>query len=702
MSIPPRPVRGFLVLALSGTAVLPVPRAAAQETLALPTLTIEGEGGFFGTSLAQSAESVMKTDVPILETPRSVSVVTQQQMQDRGVRSITQALQYTPGVMAGFGGNDARGDWLYVRGFQPTQFLDGLQSLFGYYNNVKPEPFLLDSVAVLKGPSGMLYGNGAVGGVVNAVSKLPDPLAPNIVELEFGTNDLFQANLDLGGDLGDRLAYRIVALGRSADGPVDYSNDDARALMPSLTWSPTEATSVTLLGLYQKNDTSPMIQFLSPYGTLFSAEEFANGDFLPPDVFVGEPSFDYYDGEQRSVSLFADHRFNDVWSVSGSLRYMASQLDYAQMWWSYDNFETGRYNPDATINRTGEKAENDSHAWVGDLHASADFTLGPTEHAAMIGAAFTDARFNYDYGAAFQRGPIDPFDPEYTGVLDGIEVVDYPEMSLKQQSLYAQDRITFRERLHFDVGLRYDWIESEAQTWDPSNPTQHLEDGELSTSVALLYAMDNGFAPYVSYSESFFQEQTGSDIEGNPFEPTRGTQYEAGIKYQPPGTSSLFTAAVFEITKSNELVPDPRNPNFSIQEGEAKARGLELEAQAAWRGFLVDAGYTYLDTEAADGERLAGVPENQASAWVQYDASDWLAGLRAGAGARYVGSTLAGGLETPSVTLYDAMLGYQWDRYLVTLTGRNLADETYVVNCDASTCYYGETRTIALSLSAQF
>jgi len=682
--------------------------AAAQQAetdaMVLPTLSVEADAnvGFYGEEIAQSATPVMKTDTPILETPRSVSIVTQQEMQDRGVRSVTEALQYTPGVMAGYGGNDARGDWILVRGFEPTKFLDGLQSTFGYYNNVKPEPFLLDSVAVLKGPSGMLYGNGAVGGIINAVSKLPDPLAPNIVELEFGTNDLFQANLDMGGAFGDRLGWRLAALGRSADGPVDYSNDDAQALMPSLTWTPTEATSVTLLGLYQKNDTSPMIQFLSPYGTLLSAEDFANGDFLPPDVFVGEPSFDYYDGEQRSVSLFADHRFNEVWSVTGSLRYMASKLDYAQMWWAYDNFETGRYNPDGTINRTGEKAENDSHAWVGDLHASADFSLGPTEHSAMLGAAFTDGRFNYDYGAAFQRGSIDPFDPEYTGVLGGIEVVDYPEMSLKQQSLYAQDRITFRERLHFDVGLRYDWIESEAQTWDPANPTQHLEDGELSTSVALLYAMDSGLAPYVSYSESFFQEETGSDLAGKPFEPTRGTQYEAGIKYQPPGTSSLLTAAVFEITKSNALVPDPTNPNFSIQEGEAKVRGLELEAQAEWRGLYLDAGYAYLDTEGEDGERLAGVPQNQASAWLQYDAYDWLPGLRAGAGVRHVGSTLSGGVKTPSVTLYDAMLGYQWDRYLVTLTGRNLGDETYVVNCDSFTCYYGETRTIGLSLTAAF
>ena len=117
----------------------------------------------------------------------------------------------------------------------------------------------------------------------------------------------------------------------------------------------------------------------------------------------------------------------------------------------------------------------------------------------MFGASFTDGRFNYDYGPATQRGPIDPFDPVYTGMLDRGTMVDYPEYSLKQQSIYAQDRITLGDRLNLDLGLRYDWIEQAAQDWDAPDTPQHLDDGELSTSAALLYAMENGLLPYVSY-----------------------------------------------------------------------------------------------------------------------------------------------------------------------------------------------------------
>lgn len=697
-------------LALGACAAVAADSASAQETptVDLPTLTIEASGeGFYGPEFAETAEGVMKTDTPILETPRSVSVVTQAQMQDRGVRSLAQALQYTPGVVGGSFGNDNRGDWTLVRGFEPTIFLDGLQQYFGYYNNIRPEPFLLGSIQVLKGPSAMLYGNAGAGGIVNESSKLPDPLAPNIVEVTVGNDNYFQSAIDVGGALGadGKLLYRLVGLGRSADGIIDYSNDDAAAFMPSLTWNPSERTSLTVLGFWQKNDTSPYIQFLSPYGTLWSAEAFANGDFLPSDVFVGEPSFNYYNGERSAVSLFGEHRFDEVWGVGGSLRYAESTLDYAQFWWAYDNFDTGRYNPDGTIDRAGELAHNDTRSLIGDLHGTAEFALGGGLHDAMFGAAFTNAKHNYDYGNAYARGAIDPFDPVYTGVLSVDPIIDNPPVDFRQRSIYAQDQIVFRERIHLDLGLRYDWIETDPEYWDGG---ESLKDEEPSVSVGVLYAFDNGLSPYASYSESFLQEAFGTDRGGNPFAPTRGTQYEAGVKYQPAGISALFTAAAFHLTKSNMLVTDPVDPDFQRQTGEATSRGFELGAQGEWRGLSFDVAYTYLDTEDSAGNRLEGVPENQASAWFQYGFDGLLTGLEAGAGIRYVGSTVspsdgfAPEVTTPSYTVYDAMLAYQWQDYRIALTGRNLADKTYPVNCSFYSCYYGDPRTVALTLTAAF
>lgn len=695
----------------AGTGAFAQDVEGTEAATQLPTLTVTASAGtgFYGQTFEDSASSLMKSDTPIIDTPRSVSVVTQQQIQDRGARNLVQALQYTPGVLAGSFGNDNRGDWTYIRGFEPTIFLDGMQQYFGYYNNIKPEPFLLSSIQVLKGPSAMLYGNAGAGGIINEVSKLPDPTAPNIVELTLGSNSYFQAGIDYNGQLNEAgtLIYRLVGLGRSADGVIDYSNDDAAAFMPSITWAPDAATSLTLLGFWQKNDTSPNIQFLSPYGTLWPAGKYAKGDFLPNDVFVGEPSQNYYNGERSAVSLFGDHQFNDIWGVGGSLRYAESTLDYAQMWWAYDNFETGRYNPDGTINRSGELAHNDTRSLLGDLHGTAGFALGQSQHDVMFGAAFTDAQHNYDWGSMYQNGPIDPFDPVYTGVARIDPINDLPPVKFKQQSIYAQDQMLFGEKIHFNLGLRYDWIETDAEYWEGGG-TQTLKDEAPSVSAGLLYAMDNGLSPYVSYSESLLQEAFGTDAAGNPFEPTRGRQYEAGLKYQPVQFNALFTAAVFDLTKSNILVPNPSNPSYSQQAGEATSRGVELGAQGTWRALTFDLAYTHLDTEDAAGQPLAGVPDDQASAWLQYAFEGALTGLEAGVGVRYVGATVspsdgfAPEVTTPSVTLYDAMVAYQWGDYRVALSGRNLADKTYTVNCSYYSCYYGDPRTVGLTLTAAF
>jgi len=339
---------------------------------------------------------------------------------------------------------------------------------------------------------------------------------------------------------------------------------------------------------------------------------------------------------------------------------------------------------------------------VGDLHATAEFPLGEMRNQAMIGAAFTNAESDSDWGYGAQNEPIDPSDPVYTGIAGPVAVTDYPESTLEQQAVYVQDRAIFRERLFVDVGLRYDRIDTVQPTWEGAE-TSSASDNELSTSASILYATDFGLAPYFSYAEAFAQEISGSDREGNPFEPMRGKQYELGMKYQPPGTASIFSAAVFDLTKSNLAIPDPVDPNFNKQIGEARVHGLELEAKAEFGGVSVDAAYTYLDTEDENGYRIYTVPEHLASLWLEY-APQRLRGWKGGVGVRHVGESWDGTdtLATPSVTLYDAMLGYETERYDIMLTGRNLADKTYVASCTALDCYYGDTLTIGLTATAKF
>ncbi|SET22861.1 TonB-dependent siderophore receptor [Oceanicella actignis] len=306
--------------------------AMAQEVIELERITIEGRShdGFFAEPFAADVGAIMKTDDPIALTPRSVTVVTQEQLQRRGARTVEDALKYSSGVVAGQWGLDARSDWSLIRGFRPSTLHDGLPARYGYYNDATPEPFMLESVAALRGPASGLYGSGSVGGVVNTVSKTAAQDAPRLWQLQVGSFDRVQGALDVGGriDAEGALRYRLVGVARDSRTQVDHSQDDVLALAPSLSWKPDADTELTILLNYQDADRSPLIQFASIYGTLLPATGFGNGRFLPDSLFVGEPGFDRFESEQRSVTAMFGHRFDPVWRVDANFRYLEGEAEY--------------------------------------------------------------------------------------------------------------------------------------------------------------------------------------------------------------------------------------------------------------------------------------------------------------------------------------------------------------------------------------
>lgn len=690
--------------AISVCALLAALPAMAQD-IQLNPITIEdaaGEG-FFGEPVALDTGSVMKTGETILETPRAVGVVTAEEIQQRGAQDVEEALSYATGVAAGEYGLDNRSDWYLIRGFRPSTFHDGLQARYGFYNDTKPEPFLLDRIEILRGPASGLYGNGEVGGVVNTSSKTAAQDAPNVVQLQFGTFSRKQVGVDVGDDLNESgtLRYRIVSLWRDAEGQVNYSRNDAFAFAPSITWQPDADTSLTLLANFQRNRTSPMIQFASAAGT---RDEAPNGRFLPEDLFVGEPGFDRFDAEQEALTLLFEHRFNDVWSADVNARYSRGRADYRHAWWTFDNFANDRYNADGTINRTFYRAENEMEAFNLDANATADYHLGGFDMRTLLGLGYSRGEYDSDTGYGAVNNPIDPFDPDYTGYPD-IAVTDTPANTVEEWGAYVQNRASLNDRLHVDFGLRYGHIGTGETSGTFRNAAIDASDDAWTTNLAVLYRFDNGLAPYASYAESFRQEIVGTDASGDPFEPTRGKQYEVGIKYQPTGTDTLLTAAVFDLTKSNLTVADAANPGFQEQTGEAHVRGLELEAFTRLGDFTVDAGYTILDTENVNDERIATVPEDFGSVWVSYAPETGVAeGWSFGLGARYTGPKWdgAGDRSTPSYTLYDTSVAYTTDAYDVRFGVRNLADERHVTYCGGGACYFGESRTASLTGTFKF
>lgn len=695
----------FTRAAVSVCALVAAMPVLAQDIIELEQITIEGEttDEFFGEAVATGTGTLTKTGDAIAETPRSVSVVTEQQLQQRGARTVEDALKYTAGVTAGQWGLDARSDWSLVRGFSPTTLHDGLPARYGYYNDTTPEPFMLNSVAVLRGPASGLYGSGSVGGVVNTTSKTAAQDAPNVWQLQVGSHDRVQGAVDVSGDLNESgtLRYRLVGVTRDSETQVDFSQDDVLALAPSITWRPSEDTELTVLANYQDADRSPLIQFASLYGTLLPATGFGSGTFLPDSLFIGEPGFDTFETEQRSITAMFRHRFNATWSMNANFRYLEGDAEYQHAWWAFDNFGNGRYNADGTINRTFYRAENELKTIALDTYATAEYALGQVQMRTILGASYTRGTYDSDIGYGAQVAPIDPFNPVYAG-FNPITVTDSPGTSVDEWGVYAQNRATFN-RWIVDLGLRYGSIETGASNGSFGAATTAADDDKWTGNAAVMYQFDNGLAPYLSYATSFQQDAIGTNVNGNAFDPTEGEQVELGVKYQPVGTDTLLTAALFDLTKSNMLVADPVNPGFQVQTGEATSRGLELEAFHSFGDVSLQASYTYLDTENAAGFDIAQAPAHAASLWVNYEPAA-LAGWQFGGGMRYTGTTWdgTGTLATPAYTLFDAAVAYEQDNWRLALNLANLTDERHVTTCQSGACYFGEGRTALLTFSSTF
>jgi iron complex outermembrane receptor protein len=280
--------------------------------------------------------------------------------------------------------------------------------------------------------------------------------------------------------------------------------------------------------------------------------------------------------------------------------------------------------------------------------------------------------------------------------------------------VYAQDQIKYADHWVLVLSGRQDWSRNKSIDYvvgDASKVNQR--DHAFTGRAGLVYLADNGLAPYLSYSESF-NPLTNANTYGAPFRPTTGKQYEAGLRFQPKGTRTSLTAAVFQIRQQNVLTPDPdliNHPNGYVQTGEIRSRGVELEARTALgNGINMIGSYTYQDvrnTKANDNTlnkwpTSIPTPHQLASLWMDYTIPRGdLAGLGFGGGVRYVSSSRAApdnSLRVPAYTLLDATAFYQLPQWRVALNLSNVANKVYVAGCyDATRCIYGSGRTALLT-----
>ncbi|MDC8756950.1 TonB-dependent siderophore receptor [Janthinobacterium fluminis] len=700
-------------------AVAPAGVAATRPATALPEVRVtaqaDRESAWGPTSgyLAKRGSTATKTDANVHEVSQSISVITRDRMDDQGVRTLNDAIQYTAGVRSNTAGANPADDSMSMRGFSQFSsafYLDGLRlmplGMFGFYG---VEPYGAERVEVLKGPASVLYGQNSPGGIINLVSKSPTAEAVKQVELSLGSYGRKQGAFDFAGPLraDGTLQYRLVGLVREADHQIDYMNDSRTYLAPSLTWAPSARTNVTLRAYYQKN--RAMQSTKAPWNALNGSNP--NGR-LPLTRFLGEPGFDYETTEVATLGYEARHELDSGWTLKQSFRYLRVNNHEQYM------FRYGPLIDNASSNREIDSRDGKGRAYTLDTSLSGRFTTAGLRHEFIAGLDYN--RSNTSFYSYIADGPmLDIYKPRYGSVIDtSLLKPDALRNERNQQlGLYVQDRIQY-DRWVLTLGGRRDWNRLEQTSlMQPSPRTTSRNPRAFTRRAGLTYLADNGLAPYASYTESFLPV-SGADRAGRPFEPETGRQVEVGVKYAP-NEQSAITLAAFELHRQNVVTTDPTDKRYSIQQGEVRSRGIELEAVTqATKQLRLVASLTYnpllITKDNTDpwggnyqGKSPFEVPKKLASAWVDYGFDGELRGLSLDAGVRYVGPSWGdaeNSFSVPAFTLLDAALRYDlgavrsaWRGLSVSVTAKNLLDKYHVASCFSSNaCSYGEKRNVVL------
>jgi iron complex outermembrane receptor protein len=645
---------------------------------------------------AKRSASATKTDTPLIETPQSITVVTRERIEDQGAANLQDALNYAAGVRSDAYGLDSRTDSTRIRGAYPTEFLDGLRRQLGgfYTSNTRVDPYTLERIEVLRGPSSMLYGQGTTAGVINMVSKRPQAEASREIGVQLGSFNRKQVQADLTGALaadGEWL-YRLVAVGRKSDTQVDFVPDDRQLLAPSLTWRPNGRTSLTLQALWQKDESGSTAQFFPWEGTVLDNP---NGR-IPTSRFIGQPGLDRYDSQRSEVGWIFEHRFDERWTVRHSARSTRNEVDYFSLYAdSFTNPGNSYLDPARRVlGRFGYFEHREVETLSTDQHLEARLATGAVKHTVLLGLDTArhkdDSQVSFDspVGQGGTVPDIDVFSPVYAAYAPPA-LAAQPRTTLSHTGVYVQDQVSIGRWVAV-LGVRRD----KANNRVAGQPDE--ESSATSRRAGLMYKLSGGFVPYVSHSESF-TPVGGTDFFGARFKPLQGEQLETGVKWESPDAKLAFNAAYFDLKEKNQLVTDPGNPLNAVQIGEIRNHGLELELIGRVLAWLdVAAQYTYTQVDL----QIEQLPEHQFSVWGKgrFALGD-VEGYSAGLGMRHFAGYRDGAApETPAVTLFDGMLGYEDGRWRYALTVQNIADRTYVSPClSRGDCFYGARRTALLT-----
>lgn len=673
---------------------------------------------------AANSTAATKINTPIMETPYSAKVVTQQVFKDQQVIRLEDAIKNVAGVQSSFT-NGGDSDIFIIRGFPTLNFYkDGFLVPSGLGGgNLKRQVTNLDRIEMLKGPSSVLYGRNEPGGVVNLVTKRPLTTPYYSFQQQFGSYDFYRTTADATGPItqDDTLLYRVNLSYENAGSFRDFVETDTVFFAPSLTWNITDRTQANLEIEYQHFDNTND-SGIPPIGNRPAP--------VPINRQTGEPLNNLTRGDRTYVGAHWSHEFNDDWKLNH--RFGAEFTDLTSLFTFYFggatpvgdliNINKNFDNPDGV--RGFNNGITHQQNYYTTLNLDGKFKTGMLEHNTLWGFDYFVID-NQDFGsccAAFPEDkPFNIFNPVYQTALPANNFAPTFDVTQNWYGLYFQDQIKFPFNIYGNVGVRYD----SAEGINNFNGLTTTDDDKVSPRGGLLWQPMKWLALYGNYSENFGVSNSLFRGTGeNVAKAQTAEQWELGAKTQFWDGRLSTTFAYFELTKQNVGITDfGRNPPFTHVIGEQESRGYEFELTGELLpGWSVIGAYTHLayagiNKDGIDGisdntgKRMYNTPRHYGSLWSTYEfLNGSLQGLKFGGGiytASQAQGTNANTFELPGYVTLNLMTSYGMkigkSKVTAQLNVNNILDKTYFVGNNSSTMInFGQPLNFMGSLKVEF
>jgi catecholate siderophore receptor len=666
---------------------------------------IEVKDNVAKTYLKKRISSATKTDTRIRDIPQSISVITEEQIKDQSLLGLTDAIKYSPGVMAGQG--EGNRDSVWFRGNQSTSdlFVDGVRDDVQYYRDL----YNIDRVEVLMGPNGMIFGRGGVGGVINRVTKEANWENKNELRMQGGAYGHKRSSIDLNSGINETLAVRINAMIEDSGSFRRGVESERKAINPTFTFKPSDKTKV-ILGMEYFNDQRTNDRGIPSVSNGLQSRPYSTSR----STFFGNASQSPNEAIVKNGYAIIDHTFDSGMSVKNTTRF--SDYDkYYQNVYANSSVQT---NDTLTIDGYYDNTQRQNFFNQTDL--TYNFKIGSVSHKVLTGLEIgLQENENYRILATTVPG-VNASNPFALLTFNSFKSRN-TSTDISNQAIYLQDQIYLNEQLQIIAGLRYDKFKTKFNdSVTPSN-SANVNDQFISPRVGLVYKPIEPVSLYTNYSLSYLP-RTGEQLTSltssiKSFDPEKFTNIEAGIKYDLLQSFSI-SSSIYRLERSKMAITDPSNSSNTIIVDGQVTKGFELGvAGKLFDSYSMYGGYTYQNAEItknqggsapiSSGTPLGHVPEHTFSLWNKYELNEtWSAALGVVSRSDMYAATptTSTAVKLPGYARLDAAIYANINKQTkLQLNIENLLDKTYYQSAhNNNNIMYGYPLTARATLTYSF